>query len=77
MNIADTIAQILRPDREAQSLLDAIPDTDRHESTLILAHEPWEIMKALVAAGHLQPPPGMLTQNPAGTQLLLRLHKRD
>ncbi len=82
MNIADTIAQILRPDRQAQSLLDAIPDTDRHESTLILAHELiWEIMEALVAGGHLQPPPGMRAQTPASTvpteQLLLRLHKRD
>ena len=82
MNIADTIAQILRSDRQAQALLEAIPDADLHESALILAHELiWEIMEALVSAGHLQPPPGMHDQNPAGTvltgRLLLRLHQRD
>lgn len=80
MSIADTIAQILRSDRQAQALLDTIPDTDRHESVLILAHELiWEIMEALVAARHLQPPQGMRDQIPADAvlseQLLLRLHK--
>jgi hypothetical protein len=82
MSIADTIARILRSDPQAQALLDAIPDANSHESTLILAHELiWEIMEALVAAGHLRPPPGMRDQDPTGQslseQLLLRLHPRD
>jgi hypothetical protein len=82
LSIADTIAQMLRSDRQAQALLDAIPDANPHESTLILAHELiWAIMEALVAAGHLQPPPGMRGQDPTGPtlseQLLLRLHPRD
>lgn len=82
VSIADTIAQKLQADRQAQALLDAIPDAGRHENVLILAHELiWEIMEALVAAGHLQHPPGMRDQNPAdqvlSEQLLLRLHQRD
>ncbi|WP_133884168.1 hypothetical protein [Glycomyces sp. NRRL B-16210] len=82
MSIADTLAQALRTDRQAQELLEAIPDANPHEGVLILAHELiWEIMEALVAAGNLRPPPGMRDQDPAShalsEQLLLRLHRKD
>jgi hypothetical protein len=82
MSIADVIARTLRTDPGAQALLDAIPDGGRHEDVLILAHELiWEIMEALVAAGHLLLPPGMSGQDTADQvlsgQLFLRLHQRD
>jgi hypothetical protein len=78
MSIADTIAQTLRSDAHARALLDAIPDADLQESTLILAHELiWDIMEALVTTGHLRPPPGMrgqgLTGRALNEQVLLRL----
>lgn len=70
LNIADTIAQALRSDPHAAALLEAIPNASLHEGTLIVAHELiWDLMEALVAAGHLpQPEPQDLSR-----RLLLRL----
>jgi hypothetical protein len=70
LNIADTIAQALRSDPQAAVLLEAIPNASLHERTLIVAHELiWDLMEALVTAGHLQQPePQDLSRH-----LLLRL----
>jgi hypothetical protein len=76
LSIADIIAQSLR---SGHHLLEAIPNANLHERTLILAHELiWDIMEALVETGHLKPPPALrnpdFTHQTLNEQVLLRLH---
>lgn len=69
--IADTIARALQSDPEAQALAAALPDTGRHEPTLVLAHELiWDLMTALTETGRLHPQPGPRTLT---DHLLLRV----
>ena len=79
-NIAETIARAFTTDPQARALLEAIPNADPHQRTLILTHELiWDLMGALLAAGLLPPLPG----NNRGAEphnlnehLLLRLKPR-
>ncbi|MFL1428542.1 MULTISPECIES: hypothetical protein [unclassified Nocardiopsis] len=76
LDIAETIARTIE---RAGELRAAIPDTDRHQGALILAHEfIWALMEELVAAGHLEPPAALRGREPTpralNEQVFLRLH---
>ncbi len=78
--IATTIADAFTPGGQAQELLDAIPDADRQQSVVIVAHELiWDIMEALTTAGRLEPPAALggsaVTPEAVSTQLLIRTHE--
>jgi hypothetical protein len=78
-SIAATIADAFAPGGRAQVLLDAIPDADRQQRVVILAHELiWDIMEALTAGDRLEPPTAMrgaaATPETVNAQVLIRIH---
>ncbi|OLT43085.1 hypothetical protein BJF85_03105 [Saccharomonospora sp. CUA-673] len=56
VTIAETIAETLTTETQAQALFAAIPNASAHERTLIVVHELiWALTQELVSAGYLQP----------------------
>lgn len=77
LRVAATVADAFGPGGAAEDLLVAIPDADRQQSVVIVAHELiWDLMEALTSAGRVTLPPAMrgdpATPENAAVQVFVR-----